>query len=449
MARRNELPANELVQRHKLSSGSVGSSCGSLASSPSITSNVFATLTPASAVGGGTTPASEGSVSPVPPAVPPSSPSVSRMASTTTAAAASSPHHHHVLLPSRRSLSHTASNFTMEESRSIPTLAREYVESLHQNQWDSLLFGKNNVFVLPKESEHPQAGYLSLHRGTQTEGMALKWTPNRLMNGCTIEDKSASWQQAISVEMNSILFMHCHRDKDDSGTLILIANDGIQHPPIQFPPGGHMMQFLGCLEASLLPEGGKLEPPLGANNKPDFQQDVEEDEKETKTTTTTSSSAERRDSLTVIAGKAKKMFPLLRKKNEEPQAADENGEEKKDNNKASTPVSDDDNSSTSSSTAKATDHVFKIIMPRPPPKAPQSAGTIGLTTNSSEFKAAKMLNPFAQSFAKPPSSAPPEVSKSREKLGAKLSSGSKGSEWFASFFSPSKSRNNSSSSTDR
>jgi hypothetical protein len=28
----------------------------------------------------------------------------------------------------------------------------------------------------------------------------------------------------------------------------------------QFPAGGHLMQFLGCLESALISIGGKLEP---------------------------------------------------------------------------------------------------------------------------------------------------------------------------------------------
>lgn len=98
--------------------------------------------------------------------------------------------------------------------------------------------GKNNVLVLPKGSAKPQEGYLSLHNyilqsttgdvvsalssssvaidasscsTTTSRRLVLKWTPNRLMNGATIEDKSASWQQAIHVDMASILFIHCHQ----------------------------------------------------------------------------------------------------------------------------------------------------------------------------------------------------------------------------------------------
>ncbi len=157
--------------------------------------------------------------------------------------------------------------------------------------------GKNNVQVLPKDSTLPRAGYLSLHQGlqqpsqqynangglpfappggviiagpgqTQQEpSVSLKWTPNQLMNGSTVGDKSASWQQAIAVDMRSITFMHCHQDTEDSkggteeapspstcsATLTLVATDGTQHPPFKFPPGGHLAQFLQCLESSLAP----------------------------------------------------------------------------------------------------------------------------------------------------------------------------------------------------
>ena len=45
-------------------------------------------------------------------------------------------------LQARRSLSHAVSVISIDETRSIPSSAREYVESLHQNQKDSLLYGK-------------------------------------------------------------------------------------------------------------------------------------------------------------------------------------------------------------------------------------------------------------------------------------------------------------------
>ena len=95
--------------------------------------------------------------------------------------------------------------------RSVPSQAREYVESLHQNQWDNLLYGKNNVHVLPKEGNDPVPGYLSLHQAAIGGFGCIKWSPNRLMNGSTIEDKSASWQQALNIDLNCIQFIHCHQ----------------------------------------------------------------------------------------------------------------------------------------------------------------------------------------------------------------------------------------------
>ena len=86
--------------------------------------------------------------------------------------------------------------------------------------------GKNNVMVLPKESNNPVAGYLSLHTGSNGSNLHLKWTPNRLMNVDTsIQDKNASWQQAVNIEMNSILFIHCHQVfKSFSCEILLLFN---------------------------------------------------------------------------------------------------------------------------------------------------------------------------------------------------------------------------------
>ncbi|CAH1641146.1 unnamed protein product [Spodoptera littoralis] len=59
--------------------------------------------------------------------------------------------------------------------------AKDYVESLHQNSTATLLYGKNNVRVQPKDVEEPMPGYLSLHQ--TAAGLVIKWTPNQLMNG--------------------------------------------------------------------------------------------------------------------------------------------------------------------------------------------------------------------------------------------------------------------------
>lgn len=48
---------------------------------------------------------------------------------------------------------------------------------------------------------------------------------------------------------------------DSGGTVVLVSQDGIQRPPLRFPRGGHLLQFLSCLENGLLPHG-QLDPPL-------------------------------------------------------------------------------------------------------------------------------------------------------------------------------------------
>ena len=128
----------------------------------------------------------------------------------------------------------------------------KFITVSHSN---AIFTGKNNVHVLPKVGNDPIPGYLSLHQAAIGGFGCLKWSPNSLMNGSTIEDKSASWQQALNVDLNCIQFIHCHQAGEDAtGTVVLIAIDGTQHPPIQFPPGGHLMQFLTRIESSLLPE---------------------------------------------------------------------------------------------------------------------------------------------------------------------------------------------------
>lgn len=49
--------------------------------------------------------------------------------------------------------------------------------------------------------------------------------------------------------------------EENGGTVILVGQDGVQRPPIHFPRGGHLLQFLTCLENGLLPHG-QLDPPL-------------------------------------------------------------------------------------------------------------------------------------------------------------------------------------------
>uniref|UniRef100_A0A8C1GDM8 Small G protein signaling modulator 2 n=1 Tax=Cyprinus carpio TaxID=7962 RepID=A0A8C1GDM8_CYPCA len=140
--------------------------------------------------------------------------------------------------------------------------AREYVESLHQNSRIHLLYGKNNVLVQPKKDMEVLRGYLCLHQTAET--LTLKWTPNQLINGtlgdCDLE-KSIYWDYALTVPLRQIVCIHCHQRPDCGGTLVLVSQDGIQRPPLLFPPGGHLLAFLSCLETGLLPRG-QLEPPL-------------------------------------------------------------------------------------------------------------------------------------------------------------------------------------------
>ncbi|KAG8122718.1 hypothetical protein E2320_018218 [Naja naja] len=102
--------------------------------------------------------------------------------------------------------------------------------------------GKDDMEAIP--------GYLSLHQSS--DSLTLKWTPNQLMNG-NLGDSE--------LEKSQIVCIHCHQQPDQGGTLVLVSQDGIQRPPLHFPPGGHLLAFLSCLENGLLPRG-QLEPPL-------------------------------------------------------------------------------------------------------------------------------------------------------------------------------------------
>ncbi|XP_060533467.1 small G protein signaling modulator 2-like isoform X4 [Cylas formicarius] len=175
------------------------------------------------------------------------------------------------ILNFRRSLN-ASSEDSMVCRTSTQHIAKDYVESLHQNSKAALLFGKNNVLVMPVKDDvtEPIPGYLSLHQ--TPSGLTIKWTPNQLMNGYTDEsqDKSIYWDYALQVRLDEIVYVHCHQDNEAGGTVILVGQDGVQRPPIHFPKGGHMLAFLSCLETGLLPRG-RLDPPLwsqrsGANS---------------------------------------------------------------------------------------------------------------------------------------------------------------------------------------
>nr|XP_025123221.1 small G protein signaling modulator 1 isoform X2 [Bubalus bubalis] len=140
--------------------------------------------------------------------------------------------------------------------------ARDYVESLHQNSRTTLLYGKNNVLVQPRDDMEAVPGYLSLHQTADV--MTLKWTPNQLMNGSVGDldyEKSVYWDYAMTIRLEEIVYLHCHQQVDSGGTVVLVSQDGIQRPPFRFPKGGHLLQLLSCLENGLLPHG-QLDPPL-------------------------------------------------------------------------------------------------------------------------------------------------------------------------------------------
>ncbi|XP_028159384.1 small G protein signaling modulator 2-like isoform X2 [Ostrinia furnacalis] len=178
--------------------------------------------------------------------------------------------------------------------------AKDYVESLHQNSTATLLYGKNNVRVQPKDVEEPMPGYLSLHQ--TAAGLVIKWTPNQLMNGyaesegidksllrfhlvhasacqsacvlcsatpCTVYRRLCAgplcidcvyWAMSLQVCVWEVVYVHVHRSQA-SDALILVGQDGVQRPPIHFPKGGHLLSFLSNLETGLLPHG-QLDPPL-------------------------------------------------------------------------------------------------------------------------------------------------------------------------------------------
>lgn len=135
------------------------------------------------------------------------------------------------------------------------TGAKEYVESLHQNSKSQLIYGKNNVVVKQKDQE--LFGYLSLH--DSPSGLVLKWTPNQMMNG--VKSKQPYWDYALNVDLNTIVYLHCHQSYSEASELVLVACDGVQHSPVYFPTSNSLFQFLSCLSSGLEPDG-KLEPAL-------------------------------------------------------------------------------------------------------------------------------------------------------------------------------------------
>ncbi|VDK78960.1 unnamed protein product [Litomosoides sigmodontis] len=185
-------------------------------------------------------------------------------------------------------------------SSPVCTFGREYVYSLHQNVKASLLYGKNNVTAAVSPDGPQLKGYLSLHQNSPGN-VTVKWSPNQLMHSSS-QPSSAScdnltcdndwlWRHIISINIADIIYVHIHQytkirtavciqafrdkaymvdfrnelltisDENLPTTLIFIGGDGVQHSPMQFPAGHHLLAFLSCLESGLAPYN-RLDPPL-------------------------------------------------------------------------------------------------------------------------------------------------------------------------------------------
>ncbi|KAK7882076.1 hypothetical protein WMY93_028250 [Mugilogobius chulae] len=109
------------------------------------------------------------------------------------------------------------SSSSMSDDR-FAASAREYVESLHQNSRTHLLYGKNNVLVQPKKE-------MEVLRADQRDSGRLRPGEEYLLD------------YALTVPLRQIVCLHCHQRPDCGGTLVLVSQDGIQRPPLLFPPG--------------------------------------------------------------------------------------------------------------------------------------------------------------------------------------------------------------------
>lgn len=67
------------------------------------------------------------------------------------------------------------------------------------------------------------------------------------------------------IDINTIVYLHCHQHGISGASIVLVGQDGVQHAPIKFPKGSHLLQFLTCLENGLMPNG-QLDPPLWNEN---------------------------------------------------------------------------------------------------------------------------------------------------------------------------------------
>uniref|UniRef100_A0A1I8F8J1 PH_RBD domain-containing protein n=1 Tax=Macrostomum lignano TaxID=282301 RepID=A0A1I8F8J1_9PLAT len=68
---------------------------------------------------------------------------------------------------------------------------------------------------------------------------------------------SGNWEAAFLIRVEEMVYIHCHGD-GGGGSLVFVARDGTQQPPLHFPPGGssgsscdNLLQFLTSLETGL------------------------------------------------------------------------------------------------------------------------------------------------------------------------------------------------------
>jgi hypothetical protein len=104
-------------------------------------------------------------------------------------------------------------------------------------------------------------GYLSLH--SSQSGLILNWTPNELLNISSDQQSKppvlSSLRDIIHIEIDKISYFCCNLRLDYESIIIFVAHDGVQYPSFVFPLGTHLLQFLNCLENSILPSY-RLEP---------------------------------------------------------------------------------------------------------------------------------------------------------------------------------------------
>lgn len=122
--------------------------------------------------------------------------------------------------------------------------------------------------------------YLHCHQqGKVAAALAWNWPSGRgealspllpLLGGgerpCLLEVAQFLWGSLwpnllLTLPSSCVLLCSLLATVDSGGTVVLVSQDGIQRPPLRFPKGGHLLQFLSCLENGLLPHG-QLDPPL-------------------------------------------------------------------------------------------------------------------------------------------------------------------------------------------